>query len=84
MSSRAASSPASLLDDARALKAQRGTPCSVRTLLETSPLAAELAEALAADVPATALAAALKRRGVNIGYDALQRHRRGACRCPAS
>lgn len=72
-----------MLDEARAIGTRKGPTCSVAILLETRPdIASELREALAArDIPSSAIAAALKRRGIEFNQESLQRHRRGACRC---
>lgn len=81
MSAGAASGP-SLLDDAKALTTRRGSVCSVDMFYASRPdLSAELREALNADVSASAIAAALKRRGIDLPEGTLARHRRGACRC---
>jgi hypothetical protein len=73
----------SLLDEAVSLQAKPGTPCSVQALKEANPeLHAEVMEALATSVYATAISKALEKRGVYIRSDALNRHRRGECeRC---
>ena len=83
MSAEPASGSSSLLDDALAIGLRKGPNCSVDRLYQYRPdLAAELAEALTADVTATSISAALKRRGVEISAETLQRHRRAACACP--
>lgn len=75
----------SLADEARAANNRRGAVCSVRLLLQRSTPEdqAELLEALAdAEIQSTALARVLRARGIEIGADNLQRHRKGDCRCP--
>ena len=84
MTGPAASGGPSLLDEARALTVRKGPPCAVESLYIHKPeLAAQMREALASEVKATAIAAALKARGVDITAHTIQRHRRGECRCPA-
>lgn len=74
----------SLLDEARIVASPPGSRCSVALL--TSRLdeteRAELAEAIASDVSANAIAKALKGRGYDIFYQSINRHRRGDCKCP--
>ena len=77
----AASSP-SLLDVALTLTVKKGPTCSVGDLLERDPIADELRVALASHVTATAIVGALRLRGIELGEHALQRHRRGGCKCP--
>ena len=77
-----ASGSTSLLDEARALTVKKGPPCDVDRLFTYRPdLAAEIREAIASEVDATAIAAALKRRGLEIGPNSIARHRRKACQC---
>lgn len=77
-----------LLDDIRAESQPRGSRCSVSATLnaETIPAAvrADLAVALADPEHYTggAIARALRRRDVDLAEGAIQRHRRGDCRCP--
>lgn len=74
----------SLLDEARSLAKRPGGTCGVALL--TSRLGgveqAELAEALASDVSADAVAKALGERGHTISYQTIMRHRGGKCACP--
>lgn len=76
----------SILDTARALSLRIGTVCGVERILTGKPeLGAQLREALAADVPGASISAALKRLfGIDLPAQAIQRHRRGVCRCPSS
>lgn len=82
MSDGPASGPSSLLDEARSLTSRRGSVCSVDLFYTARPdLAAELREALKADVSSAAISAALKRRNIDIPENTIGRHRRGGCRC---
>ncbi len=68
-----------------------GLPCKVGTLLEVNILTDEDKEALrkVLDVPVggqgrlpnTAIAAALREEGYDVGDSAVNKHRRKACRC---
>lgn len=79
-----ASGPASLLDEARALTKRPGSTCGVELLFLHRPdLEAQLREALAANIDATAIARALKAKGVDVSADALRRHRSKSCKCPS-
>ena len=72
----------SLLDEIAAEVRGPGSRCSVGVLLEENPAgAAELQAALDSDYPATAISAALKKRGHTISDTTISRHRRGACQC---
>lgn len=76
-----ASAP-SLLDEALSLGVRKGPTCDVERFYVHKPeLAAQLREALAADVATTAICAALKKRGIDIAPHTLQRHRRAQCKC---
>ena len=73
----------SLTTEAAALATRSGVKCSV-TLLEIAldpAEAAELRDALASDVQGSALSRALAARGHTLPALAIQRHRRGDCRC---
>jgi hypothetical protein len=66
-----------------------GGKCSVGVYLRDTSKAKrqELLDALAAPmrvVPGAAIARVLKRRGVDVGAEAIQRHRRGDCACGRS
>ena len=79
-----ASTP-SLLDEAQGLITRNGSVCGVERFYTHRPdLAAQLREALTADVPGSAIAAALKKRGIDLPALTIQRHRRGDCKCPTS
>ena len=73
----------SLLSEAKGLTVQTGGRCTVYLLAKTlEPAEAEeLREAIAADVQSTAIARALAARGHTLNSLAIQRHRRGDCRC---
>ena len=72
----------SLLQEAQGFVRPTGV-CGVKSLLERlSPQEqTELTEALASAVPATPLSQALARRGHNVSYQVISRHRRAACSC---
>ena len=73
----------SLLEEAQALTKRPGTVCSVallaRRLDETER--AELDEAIASDISATAISKALKARGIDLSYATINRHRASRCVC---
>jgi hypothetical protein len=73
----------SLLDEAVSLQQKPGSPCKLYHLRTEDPkLYAEILDALASTVHASAISTALKKRGVEIKADALSRHRRNDCeRC---
>jgi hypothetical protein len=77
-----------LVDDLDAPVTRRGRPkCSVTILLEkvTPAEADKIREKLAMpldEYPSTLLAERINGAGYTIDYSALQRHRRGACKCP--
>ena len=65
-------------------KYRPGLPCSVAAALESLPKedAADLQAALESpDVYGTVISRVLKRRGLEISENTIQRHRRGACVC---
>lgn len=69
-----------LLDEAVKLQRHAGYACSVSELQKSDPaLYAELIEALASTVHASALSRALKERGYSIPGDRLTAHRRRDC-----
>ncbi len=75
---------ASFLEEVRADSAGGGGTCSVGQSLELMP--DDLAEQVRAamddvTVHGTAITRALKARGFVVADGAVQRHRRGACRC---
>lgn len=72
----------SLLQEAQDFIRPTGV-CGVKSLYERlDPTEqAEFTEALASHVPAAPLSQALARRGHNIGYQTISRHRRGECSC---
>jgi hypothetical protein len=74
----------SLLEEAQAVTASKGVPCSVATLMHRlrPEEQAELTEALASLVDGMALSRALANRGHRIAGQTLNRHRRGECQCP--
>ena len=73
----------SLLDEATERVNRPGTPCAIDKFRTSDPqLYAELLEALASSVQISAIARALKDRGLPVPSDTLGRHRRGDCvRC---
>lgn len=72
----------SLLDDAIALTTHRGSTCSVGIFLDRHPdIADDLRAAMGAEVSAAAIAAALKARGLDLGAESIQRHRKERCKC---
>jgi hypothetical protein len=80
--------PTRLLDEIRGnVKGLGGPVCTVKVLRETftpddyADLLAAFSEPL---VPTAAIWRALDQRGVNVSQGALQRHRRGECRCGRS
>lgn len=83
MSTSGSASGPSLLQAAQAFSVKAGPTCSIALLTRSDPaLGAELAEAMAApQLTATAIHLALKARGVHVGANAIQRHKRGACAC---
>jgi hypothetical protein len=61
--------------------------CTVAILLQTLPEqdAADFRAALDdSTIMSTAIAQVMKAHGHNIAYEPVQRHRRGACSCPAT
>lgn len=68
-----------------------GLPCKIGTLLEVDILTNEDKEALRkvlevpvggqGRIPNTAIAAALREEGYDVGDSAVNKHRRRACRC---
>jgi hypothetical protein len=77
--------PIRLLDEIRNNKKGLGGPtCTVKVLEQTftpddyADLLAAFSEPL---VPTSAIWRALDQRGINVSQGALQRHRRGECRC---
>lgn len=74
----------SLLQEAQQLSVKAGPVCSINQLTRNDPsLGVELAEAMASPLlTSTAISLALKGRGIHVGSDALQRHKRRACKCP--
>ena len=75
----------SLLSEAVARTGHAGGRCAVGRLMEENKeIGAELKEALDADdVSAQGLSLALKDRGIDLGRQAIYRHRRRYCRCTA-
>jgi len=72
----------SLLDEALSLGTSKGPTCEVERFYVHKPeLAVQLREALEADVQSTAIARALKNRGIDLSAHTIQRHRRRQCRC---
>lgn len=74
----------SLADEARALTSRQGSQCDMGLLLARLPQSdkSEIEEALADDtVEGTALARALKNRGIDVAAHTVNRHRRGDCSC---
>ena len=73
----------SLLEEAIGLQQKPGSPCKLDHLRHENPeLHAEVIEALASTVHASAISRALKPRGVEVTPEALTRHRRHECqRC---
>lgn len=71
-----------LADEARDKAGQRGGRCTVGALYEVYPDPDELREALHdSTLSATGLHRALEDRGYQIGQGAVERHRRGGCKC---
>ena len=75
-----------LMDELAAEAMERPGPmCGVRSQLEALPEAERswLQKALDSDYPATFLArsGAFARRGIDVKYQSIQRHRRGDCQC---
>ena len=77
-----------LLNDARTLQRKPGYPCGVATTShrlrtnDRTTLADLLEEGIEdPDIQATALARALKARGVDLPDFTISRHRRGDCSC---
>jgi hypothetical protein len=63
---------------------RKGPECSVAMALrQMDEVTAKKFEAAMANVnaPATQIAKAVEDLGYHVRYDAVQRHRRGACRC---
>lgn len=75
----------SFADEARQLVPVKGGTCSLGRLL-TEASASDRKEYLDAlgdsTIPASAIARALKVRGVNLVEQTIARHRRGDCKCP--
>lgn len=77
--------PIRLLDEIKShVNGQGGPLCTVKALAKTmtpddhADLLAAFSEPL---VPTSAIWRALDQRGINVSQGALQRHRRGECRC---
>ena len=75
-----------LADDLGGLRPdnRRGTRCTTGETLNALPAADRQAvlDALARGIPATTVAATLKRWGVSIAAGSLLRHTRRRCQCP--
>lgn len=70
-----------LADEARAYVRRPGVPCALDIIRRTNPaLAAEIDEAIATDVPAPAIMAALRARDIDFDRQVITRHRRGDCK----
>lgn len=70
----------SLTDEARDLVRKPGIRCFLHKLHDDDPeLAAEIDEALASDLPTSAITAALAVRGIRLERQVLPRHRRQEC-----
>jgi hypothetical protein len=66
-------------------ESRRANPrCGIASLLSSLPEdeANDLVSAMSGEWTAVAIANALTNRGHRIGYQIVQRHRRGACGCP--
>lgn len=73
----------SLLEEAQAHAKRPGSVCGIALLarrLDESETA-ELHEALASEISASALAKALEARGFYVNYQTISRHRAGRCVC---
>ena len=77
--------PIRLLDEIRGNVNGPGGPVCTVKMLEQTFTADDYADLLAAFsapmVPTAAIWRALDQRGINVSQGALQRHRRGECRC---
>lgn len=74
----------SFLDDIKQLNVDKGPTCAVAIWLTTAtPDAVQGFHAAAAEmsVPSTVIAKVMAKHGFTAGYNSVQRHRRGECKC---
>lgn len=73
-----------LAEDLEAAVRHPGGTCWYPTLIQTlhPEDAAVLEAAMASGVSSGVLSIVLRKRGIEIGSVSIQRHRRGACKCP--
>ena len=71
----------SLAEEARSLVRRPGSTCGVGRLVTDHPIGPQLEDAMAQGIEASAIARALRDHGVIIDGQAINRHRRGDCKC---
>ena len=72
-----------LLEELAAERASRGPDCGVGKVMGTMAPSdqADLEASLASIYPSTLISRVLANHGIELKPDALQRHRRGECKC---